>query len=101
MSGYHPEGILDNIVFGLRVWLKEMKWMSKASMRRFEISRLEKQLEEEYVHLGRIAEAPRGKKEEKDLVLKQIKFLKDEIATLEQELEQNRMRHEGEPQEKS
>ncbi|GEM_PF-1005886 len=89
MSGYHPDGIFDNLVYGFRVWLREMKRMGKTSMRRFEISRLEKQLKEEYVHLGHIAEAPRGRKEEKELTLKQIEFLKEEIAALEQELEQS------------
>ncbi|KAB1439103.1 hypothetical protein [Pseudodesulfovibrio senegalensis] len=88
MSGYHPDGILDNLIFGLKVWLDEIRWMGKTSLRRFEIGRLEKQLEEEYVHLGRIAEAPRGRKEEKERTLGQIKFLKEEINTLQEELEQ-------------
>lgn len=90
MSGYRPEGVFDNLVYGLRVWLREMQWMGKTSMRRFEIGRLEKQLKEEYVHLGRIAEAPRGRKEEKERTLKQIQFLKEEIAALEEDLECSR-----------
>ncbi|WP_147819323.1 hypothetical protein [Salidesulfovibrio onnuriiensis] len=89
MSGYHPDGVFDNLIYGLRVWLGEMRLMGKTSLRRFEISRLEKQLKEEYVHLGHIAENPRGRKEEKELALKQITFLKEEIAALEQELEQS------------
>ncbi len=90
MSGYHPDGIIDNLVFGFKVWLDEIRWMGKTSLRRFEIGRLEKQLEEEYVHLGRIAEAPRGRKEEKERILRQIRFLKEEIGTLEDELEQGK-----------
>lgn len=99
MSGYHPDGVFDNLVYGLRVWLKEMRFMGKTSMRRFEISRLEKQLKEEYVHLGHIAENPRGRKEEKELTLKQIKFLKEEIAALEQELEETGKEQAAEEQE--
>lgn len=89
MSGYHPDGLFDNLVFGLKVWLDEMRRMGKTSLRRFEIGRLEKQLEEEYAHLGRIAEAPRGRKEEKERALQQIQFLKDEIELLTEEMERH------------
>jgi len=63
-----------------------VKWLTRTQLGKFEISRLEKELEREYGMLGRIAETPRGKKEEKELCLKQIAFLKEEIETLKKEL---------------
>jgi hypothetical protein len=80
------ETVMDIFLLGLKTWLAEMKWLTRAQLGKFEISRLEKELEREYGILGRIAEAPRGRKEEKELCLKQIAFLKEEIATLRDEL---------------
>ncbi len=84
------ESVLDVFLLGLKTWLAEIKWLTKSVLTRFEISRLEKELEQEYGTLGRIAEMPRGKKEEKELSLKQIDFLKEEIDTLRTELAQDR-----------
>ncbi len=84
------ETVLDVFLLGLKTWLAEIKWLTKYLLTRFEISRLEKELEQEYALLGRIAEMPRGKKEEKELSLKQIDFLKEEIETLRTELAQDR-----------
>lgn len=84
------ETVLDVFLLGLKTWLAEIKWLTKSLLTRFEISRLEKELEQEYATLGRIAESPRGKKEEKELCMKQIDFLKEEINTLRSELEQDR-----------
>ena len=84
------ESVLDIFLLGLRTWAEEMKWLVKSVLGKFEISRLEKELEQEYGMLGRIAETPRGKKEEKELCLKQISFLKEEIETLRTELERDR-----------
>ena len=80
------ETVMDIFLLGLKTWLAEMKWLARAQLGKFEISRLEKELDREYGILGRIAEAPRGRKEEKELCLKQIAFLKEEIATLRDEL---------------
>ncbi|BDQ34413.1 hypothetical protein [Pseudodesulfovibrio portus] len=80
------ETVMDIFLLGLKTWLAEMKWLTRAQLGKFEISRLEKELDREYGILGRIAEAPRGRKEEKELCLKQIAFLKEEIATLRDEL---------------
>jgi len=80
------ETVMDIFLLGLKTWLAEMKWLARARLGKFEISRLEKELEREYGILGRIAEAPRGRKEEKELCLRQIAFLKEEIATLRDEL---------------
>lgn len=80
------ETVMDIFLLGLKTWLAEMKWLIRSLLGRFEVSRLEKELDREYGTLGRIAEAPRGKKEEKELCLKQIAFLKEEIETLKSEL---------------
>jgi len=84
------ESILDVFLLGLKTWLAEIKWLSRTVLGRFETGRLEKELEREYASLGRIAEAPRGRMEEKDLCLKQISFLKEEIETLRGELARDR-----------
>ncbi|WP_285907802.1 hypothetical protein [Pseudodesulfovibrio pelocollis] len=84
------ESILDVFLLGLKTWLAEMGWLTRSVLGRFEISRLEKELEREYATLGRIAEQPRGRKEEKDQCLGQISFLKEEIETLKAELAQDR-----------
>jgi len=76
------ESVLDVFLLGLKTWVAEVKWLTKSVLGRFEIGRLEKELEREYGLLGRIAEAPRGKMDEKELCLKQITFLKEEIETL-------------------
>ena len=89
-SAKTDESVLDVFLLGVKTWLAEVKWLGRSVLGRFEIGRLEKELEREYAALGRIAEAPRGKKEEKELCLKQVAFLKDEIATLRQELARDR-----------
>ena len=89
-SAKTDESVLDVFLLGVKTWLAEVKWLGRSVLGRFEIGRLEKELEREFAALGRIAEAPRGKKEEKELSLKQVAFLKDEIATLRQELARDR-----------
>jgi hypothetical protein len=83
---YDTNTVLGVFQLGVQTWLAEVKWLFKSALTRWEISRLEKELEQEYGNLGRIAEAPRGKKEEKEMCLKQIEFLKEEIETLRKEL---------------
>ncbi len=90
MSETRNESVLDVFLLGLKTWVAEMSWLGKSLLGRFEISRLEKELEQEYGNLGRIAEAPRGRKEEKELCLRQIGFLKEEIETLKSELANDR-----------
>lgn len=87
---YDTDTVLGTFQLGVQTWVTEMKWLAKSGLSRWEISRLEKELEEEYANLGRIAEAPRGKKEEKEMSLKQIQFLKEEIETLKEELADDR-----------
>ncbi len=80
------EPVMDIFLLGLKTWLAEIKWLGTSVLGRYEISRLEKELNREYGILGRIAELPRGKKKDKELCLKQIAFLKEEIETLRSEL---------------
>ena len=80
------EPVMDIFLLGLKTWLAEIKWLGTSVLGRYEISRLEKELNREYGILGRIAELPRGKKKDKELCLKQIEFLKEEIETLRSEL---------------
>lgn len=84
------DSVTDVLRLGLKTWVAEMKWLVRSWLGRWEISRLEKELNREYGILGQIAEAPRGKKEDKELCLKQIAFLKDEITTLKEELSGDR-----------
>jgi hypothetical protein len=90
MSTRSDESIVDVFLLGLKTWLAEMAWLTRSVLGRFEIGRLEKELEQEYGNLGRIAEQPRGRKEDKELCLRQIDFLKEEIATLRDELARDR-----------
>ncbi len=80
------ESVLDIFLLGLKTWLAEVSWLFKSLLGRYEISRLEKELNREYGILGHITEMPKGKKEDKELCLKQIAFLKEEIETLKSEL---------------
>ena len=82
--------VMDIFMLGLKTWLAEIKWLVRSLMGRFEIGRLEKELEREYGMLGRITETPRGRQEEKQLCLKQIDFLREEIETLKRELADDR-----------
>jgi uncharacterized small protein (DUF1192 family) len=84
------ESVMDVFLLGLRTWLAEMGWLTRSVLGRFEIGRLEKELEREYATLGRIAEQPRGRKEEKEQCLGQIGFLREEIETLKAELARDR-----------
>ena len=96
MSEHPQETVMDIFILGLKTWLAEMKWLVRSLAGRFEVGRLEKELEREYGILGRIAEAPRGKKADKELCLKQIAFLKEEIDALKEELandREERMKH--------
>ncbi|WP_238528158.1 hypothetical protein [Pseudodesulfovibrio mercurii] len=81
---------MDIFWLGLKTWWAEMKWLARSLSGRFEVGRLEKELEREYGILGRIAEAPRGRMEEKELCIKQIAFLKEEIEALREELANDR-----------
>ena len=89
-ESHNNDSVLEVFTLGLKTRVAEIKWLGKSILTRFEISRLEKELEQEYGNLGRIAEAPRGRKAEKEMSLRQIDFLKEEIETLKDELIRDR-----------
>lgn len=84
------DSILDIFLLGIKTWLAEITWLGKSLLGRYEVSRLEKELDREYGILGHITEKPQGKKDAKELCLKQIAFLKEEIETLKSELAADR-----------
>lgn len=84
------ETVMDVVLLGLRTWKAEMQWLVRSVLGRFEVGRLEKELEREYGILGRIAESPRGRQADKELCLRQIDFLREEITNLKTELANDR-----------
>ncbi len=84
-------GVLESLRLGISVWLSEMTWLGSSLYKQFMISRLVKRLQEEYTNLGKAVENEEAQSSEKEICLKQISFLKDEIHTLENELEAQRI----------
>ncbi|MBG0775605.1 MAG: hypothetical protein H0S85_04130 [Desulfovibrionaceae bacterium] len=90
-----PRGVLDNLVFGVRVVLGEIKWLLLGGLRSFELRQLERRLDEERAALGAwVGERMLGPKPRKTmpqpddeawLRIRQIGFLQDEIALLRAE----------------
>jgi len=92
-------GFWNNLATGLKVVASELRWIVLGRVRAFEIRQLRRRLEREYEALGRLCEPllkhiREGKKgrslspeagEKADLLLKQIEFLNEEIAQLEDE----------------
>jgi hypothetical protein len=90
------------ILTGWKVLFSELKWSLIKICRQWEIRQLKKRLHQEYTNLGRYiyaqveelpSTAPDLSEPETDLALKQISFLKDEIAHLEKELVQTRQEY--------
>jgi prefoldin subunit 5 len=84
---------LKPVVNGFKLLASEGKWVFIKGFRRWEIKQMEKRLAEEFVNLGRNYAASQAKGEafdpkaaDNDLILKQISFLQEEVAHLEQEL---------------
>lgn len=78
---------------GYKLLLSETKWIFLKTIRRWEIRQLQKRLGQEYQTLGQsFAEAQLQDttfdpcSTENDLTLRQILFLRDEVAHLENEL---------------
>ena len=69
------------------VWVDEMKWLVFVLNKKYEIHRLEKELDREYSHLGRVVTSASPKKVDKELALKQIDFLREEIDSILKEIE--------------
>jgi uncharacterized small protein (DUF1192 family) len=85
--------LLQPVVNGFKVLASETKWVFIKGVRRWEIRQMEKRLAEEYQNLGQSYAAALAKggnfdpqASDNDLTLKQIAFLREEIAHLEQDL---------------
>jgi uncharacterized small protein (DUF1192 family) len=81
------------VVTGFKLLASETKWVFIRGFRRWEIRQMEKRLAEEYQNLGKSyaeslakGEAFDPKTSDNDLTLKQVAFLREELAHLEQEL---------------
>jgi len=84
---------LKPVVNGFKLLASEGKWVFIKGFRRWEIRQMEKRLNEEFTNLGKNFAASQAKGEpfdpktsDNDLILKQVSFLQEEIAHLEQEL---------------
>ena len=89
--------ITKPVVNGFKLLASETRWVFIRGLRRWEIRQMEKRLAEEYVNLGKSyaacqikGEAFDPKTSDNDLTLKQISFLQEEVAHLEQELDATR-----------
>ncbi len=91
------KNIIKPVVSGFKLLASEGKWVFIKGFRSWEIRQMEKRLAEEYQNLGKsyVASQAAGtafdpKASDNDLTLKQINFLLEEIAHLEQELASTR-----------
>lgn len=89
--------IVKPVVNGFKLLASETKWVFIRGFRRWEIRQMEKRLAEEYQNLGKSYAESQAKDEEfnpkssdNDLTLKQIAFLREELAHLEKELDATR-----------
>lgn len=85
--------LLQPVVNGFKVLASETKWVFIKGVRRWEIRQMEKRLTEEYQTLGKSYAESQAKgglfdprASDNDLTLKQITFLREEIAHLEHDL---------------
>lgn len=93
-------GPLDVLRLGLLVLASELRWIVLRGLRELEIRQMRKRLNQEYLILGRCAErmarAGAGTAEaeqirrDSDLSLRQVAFLKQELALLGDERERSR-----------
>ena len=91
------KNIVKPVVNGFKLLASEGKWVLIKGFRSWEIRQMEKRLAEEYQNLGKSYAESRTRDEafdpkssDNDLTLKQISFLREEIAHLEQELASTR-----------
>ncbi len=104
-SGKSKIGPFMTVIYGLQVIVSEGKWLMLNAIRKFEISRLLKRLDEENALLGGLLASstdtpPFDSKDTPDalpctapqakIALKQILFLKEEIAYLQRDRENMR-----------
>lgn len=89
--------MLKPVENGLKVIANEAKWFFINNFKRWDIRQMQKRLTEEYATLGRnVAQAHESgvafdlSASDNDLILRQIIFLRDELALLENDLAQTR-----------
>lgn len=89
--------MIKPVTTGLRLLASETKWVFIRGFRRWEIRQMEKRLAEEYQNLGKSFSESRSRGEafdpatsDNDLTLKQIDFLREELAHLEADLDATR-----------
>ena len=89
--------MIKPVTTGFKLLASETRWVFIRSVRRWEIRQMEKRLAEEYQNLGKNFAESRAKGEafdpgtsDNDLTLKQIAFLREELAHLEKDLEATR-----------
>ncbi len=92
--------MIKPVTTGFKLLASETRWVFIRSVRRWEIRQMEKRLAEEYQNLGKNFAESRAKGEafdpgtsDNDLTLKQIAFLREELAHLEQDLEATRLEY--------
>lgn len=103
---HQGQGFWSNLTTGLKVVASELRWIVAGRVRAFEIMQLRRRLEREYEALGRLAEPQlaalragaeadlSGLGRDADLCLKQIEFLREEIALLDGDRRRSRRRFE-------
>ena len=89
--------IVKPVTTGFKLLFSETKWVFIGGFRRWEIRQMEKRLAEEYQNLGKSFAESQAKGEvfdpktsDNDLTLKQVAFLREELAHLEKDLEATR-----------
>jgi hypothetical protein len=89
--------IFKPVVTGFKLMASESKWIFIRGFRRWEIRQMEKRLAEEYQTLGKSYAQSQAdgrdfdpKASENDLTLRQVAFLREELAHLEQDLDATR-----------
>jgi len=96
-----PVGFFANLWLGLTVLLSELKWLALHAVRHFERRQMQKRLAAEYLALGRaVADRKAAETDAPDsalppvdelaMALKQIEFLRQELAYLDAETARTR-----------
>jgi hypothetical protein len=96
-------GVMENLRFGFRVWLGEIRLMLAGIGRRFEVRQLEKRLDQECAQLGRhtathlagTGEEPAAPSFDMIRSARQVQFLEEEIVRLRMEQEQAEVREQA------
>ena len=92
--------MIKPVTTGMKLLASESKCVFIRGFRRWEIRQMEKRLAEEYQNLGKSFADCRSKgaafdpsASDNDLTLKQIDFLREELAHLEKDLESTRLEY--------